>query len=235
VRLAVAYLRVSTEKQEVEAQRRAIEEFAKQHGFEVLWFEEPEGTSGAVRALERPVFRQMWQFLESNPHIRDLIVFELTRLGRDYDDLKSLLAKLSERGIRLWIVTLPTWNEMVELARRSDNPVMQLLYKLIGDIVVSVMSFTAAQERVMISLRTKAGLAKARTQGKRIGRPAYPFPEDKVRMLLAQGKSIADAWRLLKENGEICRARSDGSRDCMEYETFRKKVRQLIRERCSAS
>jgi len=230
MRLAVAYLRVSTEKQETEAQRKAIEEFARRYGFEVLWFEEPEGTSGSVPALERPVFRQMWQFLEANRHIRDLIVFELTRLGRDYDDLKSLLAKLSEKGIRLWIVTLPTWNEMVELAGKTDNPLLQLLYKLISDIIVSVMSFAAAQERIMISLRTKAGLEKAKTQGKKIGRPPYPFPEDKVRMLFAQGKSIADAWRLLKESGEICRETQNG-RDCMEYETFRKKVRQLLRRK----
>jgi len=192
MRLAVAYLRVSTEKQEVEAQRKAIEEFAKKHEFEVLWFEEPEGISGAVSALERPVFRQLWQFLEVNTHVRDLIVFELTRLGRDYDDLKVLLMKLAERGIRLWIVTLPTWNELMELARKSDNPMLQLLYKLIGDIVVSVMSFAAAQERIMISLRTKAGLQKAKAMGKKLGRPSYPFPREKVLALLRQGKTIAD-------------------------------------------
>jgi len=231
VPIAVAYLRVSTEKQEVEAQRRAIEEFAKQHGFEVLWFEEPEGTSGGIPALERPVFRQMWQFLESNPHVRDLIVFELTRLGRDYDDLKSLLTKLRDKKIRLWVVTLPTWNELMELAGKSDNPLLQLLYKLIGDIISDVMAFAAAQERIMTSLRTKAGLAKARAQGKRIGRPPYPFPEDRVKMLLAQGKSIADVWRLLKESGEICRETPNGKIDCMEYETFRKKVRQLLKGR----
>jgi len=228
MRLAVAYLRVSTEKQETEAQRKAIEEFARKYGFEVLWFEEPEGISGGVPALERPVFRQMWQFLESNPNIRDLIVFEVSRLGRDYDDLKSLLAKLSEKGIRLWIVTLPAWNEIMEFARQSNNPLMQLLYRLLADIVVSIMSFAAAQERIMISLRTKAGMQKAKAQGKKLGRPPYPFPREKVLSLLKQGKTIADVWRLLKESGEICRRKDSGELDCMEYETFRRKVRHLL-------
>jgi len=228
MRLAVAYLRVSTEKQEVEAQRKAIEEFARKYGFEVLWFEEPEGISGAVSALERPVFKQMWQFLESNPNIRDLIVFEVSRLGRDYDDLKQLLAKFSEKGVRLWIVTLPTWNELMEQIRKVDNPLVQLLYKLLGDIIVNVMSFAAAQERIMISLRTKAGLEKAKAMGKKLGRPSYPFPVDRVKMPITQGKSVADAWRLLKESGEICRQKEDGGYDCMKYETFRRKVRALL-------
>jgi len=48
--VAVAYLRVSTEKQEVEAQRRAVEEFARQHGFTVLWFTD-EAVSGALGRL----------------------------------------------------------------------------------------------------------------------------------------------------------------------------------------
>ncbi len=224
--LAVAYLRVSTEKQETEAQKKAIEEFAKEHNFEVLWFEEPEGTSGGIPAMERPVFKQVWQFLETNKHVKDLIVFELSRLGRDYDDLKNILTKLSERGIRLWIVTLPTWNNLMELARKNDNPLMQLLYKLIADLIVSVMAFASAQERVLISIRTKAGIEKAKAMGKHVGRPPFPFPEEKVKSLLKQGKTIRDVWRLLKETKEVCRE-VKGEWKCISYEQFRRKVKAL--------
>jgi len=223
--LAVAYLRVSTEKQETEAQKRAIEEFARNHGFSVIWFTD-EAVSGGVKARERPGFSAMLRFLESNPMIRDIIVFELSRLGRDYDDLKDVLHEFSSKGYRLWIVTLPTWNQIVDMIKSENNPLLQLLYKLLADILVSVMAFASAQERVLISIRTRAGIARARAEGKHVGRPPYPLPLDRIRMLLRQGKSIKDIWRLLKEKGEICRE-VKGVRKCMSYETFRRKLHEL--------
>lgn len=55
-----------------------------------------------------------------------------------------------------------------------------------------------------------------------------PFPVDKVKQLLAQGKTIADTWRLLKESGEICRqVRETKQVECMAYERFRRKVKAL--------
>ncbi|MEM4700078.1 MAG: recombinase family protein [Candidatus Nezhaarchaeales archaeon] len=219
--LAAAYARVSTERQEAEAQRRAVEEFAKSKGFSLAWFSD-EAVSGSVRAMERPGFRSMVKFLEDNPHVRDVVVFELSRLGRDYDDLKEVLHFFSSRGYRLWIAALPSWNELMEGLRASDNPLLSLLYKLLADILVSVMSFASAQERVLASLRTRAGLERARASGRRLGRPPYPFPEDYVKQLLKRGLPVSKVWRLLVAEGKICRGG-----ECMKYETFRRKVREL--------
>lgn len=220
--VAVAYLRVSTEKQEIESQKRAVEEFARQRGFELLWFVD-EAVSGGVRAFERVGFKRMVEFLEMNSHVRDIIVFELSRLGRDYDDLKEILHYISSRGHRLWVVTLPTWNELIENIKTVDNPLVKLLYKLLADIFVSVMSFASAQERVLISMRTKAGLEKARAEGKRIGRPPYPFPAEEVRKLLKTGLPLTKIHKLLAAEGKICRGG-----DCMKYETFRRKVKEVV-------
>lgn len=224
--VAVAYLRVSTEKQEVEAQRRAVEEFARQHGFTVLWFTD-EAVSGGVRAFERPGFKRMIEFLESNPHVRDVVVFELSRLGRDYDDLKDVLHFLSSSGYRLWIVTLPAWNELMESIRAVDNPLVKLLYKLLSDVFISVMSFSASQERLLISMRTRAGLERARAEGKKLGRPSYPLPVDEVKRLLRAGLPLTRIHRLLVAEGKICREVKGKGVECMKYETFRRKIRML--------
>ncbi|MCW3996657.1 MAG: recombinase family protein [Candidatus Bathyarchaeota archaeon] len=224
--VAVAYLRVSTEKQEVDAQRRAIEEFAKTRGFTVLWFTD-EAVSGGIRAFERPGFKRMIEFLESNQHVRDIVVFELSRLGRDYDDLKDILHYISNKGYRLWIVTLPTWNELVESTKATDNPLLKLLYKLLADIFVSIMSFAASQERILISMRTRAGLQKARAEGKKLGRPGYPFPVDEIRSLMKKGLPLTKIHKLLIAEKKICREVKGKGEDCMSYETFRRKVKQL--------
>lgn len=85
--VAIAYLRVSAEKQEVGAQRRVVEDFAKTKGFTALWFTD-EAVSGGVKAFERPGFKRMIEFSDSNPRVKDIVVFELSKLGKDYNDLK---------------------------------------------------------------------------------------------------------------------------------------------------
>ncbi|MEM4827236.1 MAG: recombinase family protein [Desulfurococcaceae archaeon] len=228
--VAVAYLRVSTEKQEVDAQRKAIEEFAETRGFTVLWFTD-ESVSGGIRALERPGFKRMIEFLESNQHVRDIVVFELSRLGRDYDDLKDILHYISNKGYRLWIVTLPTWNELMESTKATDNPLLKLLYKLLADIFVSIMSFAASQERILISVRTRAGLQKARAEGKKLGRPGYPFPVDEIRNLMKKGLPLTKIHKLLIAEKKICREVKGKGVDCMKYETFRRKVKEVKKAR----
>jgi len=226
--LAVSYLRISTEKQEIEVQKKAIEEFAKQRMFDVVYFVD-EAVSGSIKAFERPGFRQMLLFLENNPHIKDIIVFELSRLGRDYDDLKEILYYISSRGYRLWIVTLSTWNELMESIKSVENPLVKLLYKLLADIFVSVMAFTVNQERVLISLRTKAGLEKLKKEGKKLGRPEYPFPIDEVKHLMKKELPLTKIHRLLVAEKKICREIKRKGLDCMKYETFRRKCKSLYR------
>ncbi|MEM4788166.1 MAG: recombinase family protein [Ignisphaera sp.] len=219
-------MRISTEKQEIESQKRAVEDFAKHRGFELLWFID-EAISGSISAFERIGFKRMLEFLETNQHVKDIIVFELSRLGRDYDDLKEILYYISSKGYRLWIVTLPAWNELMENIKSIENPLMKLLYKLLADIFVSVMAFSANQERILISIRTKAGLERVRREGKKLGRPSYPFPVDEVKQLMKKGLPLTKIHKLLIAEKKICREVKGKGEDCMSYETFRRKVKQL--------
>ena|GEM_PF-1916870 len=72
-------------------------------------------------------------------------------------------------------------------------------------------------------------LRRARAQGKKLGRPPYPFPAEEVRKLLARGYSIAEVHRLLVLEGRVCRE-VNGRRECMKYETFERKVRELLKQ-----
>jgi len=79
-------------------------------------------------------------------------------------------------------------------------------------------------ERAIIKERTKAGLERAREEGKRIGRPPYPFRENEVKFFLDRGYRIKDNWKILKADGKICNEKGK----CMSYETFRRKVKKLL-------
>jgi len=66
-----------------------------------------------------------------------------------------------------------------------------------------------------------------KVSGKRPGRPPYPFPVEEVRRLLSLGLTIANVHRLLVLEGRICVDRGP-ERECMKYETFRLKVKELL-------
>jgi len=70
-------------------------------------------------------------------------------------------------------------------------------------------------------------VVSVKVSGKRPGRPPYPFPAEEVRRLLSRGLTIAAAHKLLALEGKICVDKGLG-RECMKYETFRLKVRELL-------
>lgn len=64
-----------------------------------------------------------------------------------------------------------------------------------GELMLAVAAWIAKQERLRISERTKAGIERARRQGKHCGRPKRIFRRDEVSELRAQGLS----WRKISE------------------------------------
>jgi len=163
-----AYVRVSTKKQDVESQKKAIEEWAAKHNLRIDRFFEDDATSGVVPPKKRPGFSKLWETLQPGD---TLIVFELSRLGRSLKDIVFLAEELRERG-----VTLISIKEGID---PKQNP---LHYK----ITIALMGIFAELERELIKERTKAGMAKAKAEGKHIGRPRKLDPA-KVLTLLKKG------------------------------------------------
>lgn len=144
-----AYARVSTSEQEVSNQ---VAEIAAA-GFAV----EPhriitETISGSVSIAQRPEFTRLLDKMEQGDV---LIVTKLDRLGRDAIDVASTVAKLEELGIRVHCLALGG----VDLTSSA------------GKLTMGVINAVAQFERDLLIERTQAGIARAKAEGKRMGRP----------------------------------------------------------------
>lgn len=173
-----AYTRVSTFDQDTKNQFREIEAA----GFSV----EPhraiaETISGSVAISQRPEFSRLLDKMENGDV---LVVTKLDRLGRDAIDVASTVAKLDERGIRVHCLALGG----VDLTSSA------------GKLTMGVINAVAQFERDLLIERTQSGLARAKAEGKSLGRPkALSIDgQQKARDAIAQGLSIASIARDLK-------------------------------------
>lgn len=173
-----AYARVSTIDQETQNQIAEIEAA----GFRV----EPhriiaETISGSVAIAQRPEFARLLDKMEQGDV---LIVTKLDRLGRDAIDVASTVADLEERGIRVHCLALGG----VDLTSSA------------GKLTMGVINAVAQFERDLLIERTQAGLARAKAEGKRMGRPPALSDDQQSDVLaqLAAGKPVAALARDLK-------------------------------------
>lgn len=155
------YVRVSTEKQELENQLRDLREYCKRQQWEVYKEYSDVVTGKEVSEGKRPGFSQL--FVDAHQRKFDLVLFwDLSRFSRA-GTLYTLqkLTELKNKGIN--------WHSYQE-------PYISSLGQF-SDIVISIMSTLAKIEREKISERTKAGLRRAVTEGKKLGRPGKLCPK----------------------------------------------------------
>ena len=90
----VAYLRVSTEKQDLENQKAFIEKWARERGIEIIKYYHDYAVSGATDILSRPGFSLLVRDVVDNklsPRPQVLVVYEISRLVRNFNQLYKLL------------------------------------------------------------------------------------------------------------------------------------------------
>ena len=141
------------------------------------------GTAGAAT-------RRGWRVLDKRMVEGDvLVVAAVDRIGRRWLDTASVLRDLRSRGIRLRSLAQAeqVWTRYLDAD--PDSP-----EALIGDILAAVFSWQAEQEQRNISRRTRAGLARARAQGKTLGRPSAMTPEQVETAL----RLFRDGWSKTK-------------------------------------
>jgi putative DNA-invertase from lambdoid prophage Rac len=145
-----AYCRVSTVDQTTESQIREIEAagFAIQPRRAVA-----ETISGSLQASARPAFVKLLERLEPGDV---LVVTKLDRLGRNAIDVRQTVEQLAGRGVRVHCLALGG----VDLTAPAAKMTMQ--------VIAAVAEF----ERDLLVERTQAGLARAKGEGKILGRPA---------------------------------------------------------------
>ena len=167
------YARVSTKKQETLNQLQLLREFAHQQGWEIT-AEYCDVVSGSGRK-ERPQFQAMLQ--DASQHKFDLLLFwSLDRLSRE--GVVKTIGYLEQ--FKSWRVG---WRSYTQAFLDTGN-------QMTTDIVLSVLSAVAQQERITISERTVAGLKRARREGKVLGRPSAQVDMAKVAKRRAKGESL---------------------------------------------
>jgi len=173
---AAIYVRVSTDKQELENQERQLKPFCEKSGWEIYGIYR-DIISG--KETKRPGFDAL--FRDARQKKFDILVFwDLSRFSRS-GTLYTLqnLRELENLGIR--------WKSFQEPYLDSGGD--------FKDIVISVISTVARIEREKISERTKAGIARAKAAGKKLGR----------RSKMTQRK-IDQVWEEYDREGSINRA-----------------------------
>ncbi len=145
-----AYLRVSTTDQDLEKNKFDILELSNQKGLgQVEWVEET--VSGRVPWRKR----RLADVLDSVQAGDNLIVSELSRLGRSMLECMEILSLASQRGLHIYAVK-GNW--------QLDNSIQ-------SKIVAMAFSMAAEIERDLISQRTKEALAARKKAGVKLGRP----------------------------------------------------------------
>jgi DNA invertase Pin-like site-specific DNA recombinase len=176
---AVLYLRVSTTDQTTANQERELREVAARAGWEVLRVYRDHGISGSKGREKRPAFDALHR-AAARREFDVVMVWSVDRLGRSLKDLINFLEELRALNVDLFLKT-----QGIDTTSPS------------GKAMFGMLSVFADFERSIIQERVRAGLARARSEGKRIGRPPIPADvENAVRTTLAAGTGMLRTARL---------------------------------------
>jgi DNA invertase Pin-like site-specific DNA recombinase len=177
---AALYLRVSTTGQTVENQRRELEASAARHGWEIAATFKDEGISGGKGRAKRPGLDAMLKGVARREF--DIVAaWSVDRLGRSLQDLIGMLGELQAKTVELYLH---------QQGLDTTTPAGKAMFQMMGVF--------AEFERAMIQERIRAGLARAREQGKILGRRRVDQKtEDAIRASLAEGKGILKVCREL--------------------------------------
>lgn len=142
------YCRVSTDKQTTENQKLRLVEFAESQGYEYEIFEEVESTRKT-----RPVKQALLVKLRAYEYDA-VVVYKLDRWARSSTELILETKELLDKGIGF-----------ISLSDNLDFSTAS------GKLHFQILSAFAEFERSLISERTKEGIRRAKSQGKKLGRP----------------------------------------------------------------
>jgi DNA invertase Pin-like site-specific DNA recombinase len=175
---AALYLRVSTDEQTTHNQYSQLWAAAARAGWTITATLADNGISGAKGRDERPAFDELHRLI-TRREIDIVMAWSVDRLSRSLQDLVAFLEELRAVGCNLYL-----HQQGVD----TTTPAGRALFQMLG--VFSEL------ERALIQERVKAGIARARAEGKHCGRPFVPPDiEQTIRAALAEGKGIRKTAR----------------------------------------
>ena len=174
-----AYLRASTDKQDLDQQQLQILDYARTHQLHV-----DEFVAITISSRKSTKERRIDELQARLSASDTLIVTELSRLGRSTGQIISLIDDLLQQDIRVIVI-----KQQLMLDRNQSD--LQSL------TMVTLLSLFAEMERMMISRRTKEALATKKAQGIKLGKPVgtlqesiYDKDRDRIVELLRLGLSV---------------------------------------------
>jgi DNA invertase Pin-like site-specific DNA recombinase len=170
IKKVALYSRVSTDSQTTENQLLELREVAARNGWVVVQEYTDQGISGAKGRDHRPAFDALIKAAMRKEF--DLIAsWSVDRLGRSLQDLVGFLSDIHAKQVDLYLH---------QQGMDTSTPSGKALFQMMGVF--------AEFERAMIQERVKAGLQRAKAQGKRLGRPTMaPEIEGRILALREQG------------------------------------------------
>lgn len=186
---AHAYARVSTRDQHTDNQRLEIANAGYQIEDENFY---AETISGKCPTAQRPQFQAMLGRIRKG---ETLVVTKLDRLGRDAVDVLSTVRLLAEKTIKVKVLQIGD----VDLTSPA------------GKMHLTVLSAVAEMERDLLVERTQAGLARAKADGKTLGRKKKTTEEqrEQIKARAQAGESPS----VLAREFNVSRATVIGIRD----------------------
>jgi DNA invertase Pin-like site-specific DNA recombinase len=167
------YLRVSTDSQTVENQRRELVAMGERLGWSIVDVLADEGISGAKGRDKRPGYDRLMTMV-ARKEIDLIACWSVDRLGRSLQHLIGFLGEINARGVDLYLHTQ---------GLDTSTPA--------GRAMFSMLSVFAEFERSILRERIMAGLARSKAAGKRSGRPPTdPAKIERVKRELGKGTSI---------------------------------------------
>jgi DNA invertase Pin-like site-specific DNA recombinase len=186
----VAYLRASTDKQDLNHQKLELLEFARKKSLTINEFIEL-----TISSRKTPKQRRIEELLEKLDEADTLIVTELSRLGRSTAEVISLVNSLAERNVRVIII-----KQNLDISRQDMN----------SKVILTLFSLFSELERDLISLRTKEALASKKRQGQILGKPKGTIQKSKfdkdierINELLGYGLSTRKIAKVLGYTNHI--------------------------------
>lgn len=173
--MLIGYARVSMEKQDLNNQRREIENFIRYknlgQGMDLFV---PEVISSGKK--DRKIFDLIGSMNENDT----LLVYELSRIARNTLESGKIIEKIQAKNLSLYVI-----KDNIEILKGEIAPVSRLLVNMLFNI--------AEFERETIRQRVKSGLKARKEQGIKLGRPprtknGMEIDKNKIKRQLRAGK-----------------------------------------------
>lgn len=175
-RRAALYCRVSDDRQHLDAQRAEVAQLARTRGLDVTCIYEEK-----MSAVKQ---RDQFDRMRTDAHAGRfdvLVVWALDRLARSMTGAVQTILDLDRIGVEVVSLREP-WLD-------TGGPVRTLL--------IAIFGWVGEQERQRISERVKCAMARARAEGRQIGRPPVIVDIEHALRLRSEGLSIRKAARVL--------------------------------------